>query len=117
MVTKNQIMKAVSEAWRSAENWSEGRIIIQLKPTNRSLIVSHQLGNSWESMGLNAGESKYRILRSFDCREFEPQYWEGEEEIARNRLSPEDYDDAFLQICDEIDLDLQTRFNLEVGRL
>lgn len=117
MVTKNQIMKAVSEAWILAENWGDGKVIIQLKPTNRSLLVTHQIGNSWEGMGLNAGESEYRILRSLDCREFEPQYWEGEKEIQKNRLSPEDYDDMYLQICDEIDLDLQTRFNLEVGRL
>jgi hypothetical protein len=102
MVTTNQIEKAVETAWIMAENWDEGSIIIQLYKTNRSLLVTHQMGNSWASMGLNANESENRILYTLDCRDFEPQYWEGEEEIPKNRLDPQDYDDVFYSIVDEV---------------
>ena len=64
-----QIIKAVTEAWKLANNHNEGSVIIQIKPHNRSLLVSHQIGNSWESMGLDAQESQKRILENFPCGE------------------------------------------------
>lgn len=66
---KSQIEKAVHKAIRMANKWTEGTVIIQILPTNRSLLVSHHIGNNWCSMGLNASESKDRILESFECGE------------------------------------------------
>lgn len=103
-MNKVKICKALAEAWTLAEDYNEGSIVIQLYPTNRSLIITHQIGNSWESMGLNAHDSQNRIVQSFDCREFEPQYEYGEEKTKEHRLEPEEQDtDEFLQMVDNIE--------------
>lgn len=97
---RQKIEKALLEAWKQAEDYQEGSIVIQLAPNNRSIITSWQLGNSWESMGLGASESQDRILESFDCRDFEPVYLDDEPDY---RLDAEEQDhDNFEEIIDEI---------------
>lgn len=107
---REQIEKAVYDAWKMAEDYQEGSIIIQLYKTNRSLLITHQLGNSWASMGLDANESENRILYNLDCRDFEPQYWEDEPETEENRLSPYDYEDAFYEIVDSIANEIKVNY-------
>ena len=87
-IDREEIAERVEEALQLAEEYSEGRIVIQLLPNNEDILVSHQLGNSWEGMGLNARESEDRILQVYDCRDFEIMYWEDEEETEKNRILP-----------------------------
>ena len=101
---ENRILKA----WEMAENRSEGSILLQLHPSNRKIITSWQLGNSWESMGLNAIESEDRILWKFPCSDYEPMYWEGEKKIKANRLNAEEQNhDLFEEMCNEIETQIE----------
>ena len=99
-VKREEVATKVEEALELAEEYDEGRIVIQLLPSDDDIIVTHQLGNSWESMGLNASESEDRILKVYDCRDFEYIYWEGEDETDQHRILPFENSDYEEQVDD-----------------
>lgn len=96
--------QTVLKAIKQAEDYNDGSIVLQLHPNNKTIVTSWQLGNSWDSMGLNAIESQDRILYNFDCREYEPVYYEGEKKTKANRLNAQEQDnDMFFEIVTEIE--------------
>ena len=89
----SRIEKALEKAWIMAEDYSEGSIVIQYLK-NGTYLVTHQIGNSWPDLGYGgAYGSENRIIQTFDCRDYEPMYWEGEKRIEKNRLIPQQFDD------------------------
>ena len=96
-ISRELVEKRVYEALEMAEEYSEGRIVIQLLPDDDDLMVSHQLGSSWESMGLNANESENRIMKIYDCRDYEIQYWED----SQDRFYPHD-DEGNIEEIDDV---------------
>ena len=107
LVKREEIAVKVETALELAEEHDEGNIVIQLLPSNDDIIVTHQFGNSWESMGLNAKESEDRILKVYDCRDFDKMYWEGTDETDEdNRIMPyenSNYDEEVEEVMHEIE--------------
>ena len=58
-------------------------------------------------MGLNAKESEDRILKVYDCRDFDKMYWEGTDETDEdNRIMPyenSNYDEEVEEVMHEIE--------------
>ena len=102
-MNNNKIAKALVKATKMAEDNAEGHIIVQLAPNNRMLLVTHQYGNSWESMGLTPNESQDRIILDLDCREHSPMYWDDD----NNRMDAMDQDwETFHDMVNEMAKDI-----------
>ena len=106
-MTSSRLEKALHNAWVMAEDYNEGSILVQYL-RNGTYLITHQIGNSFPNLGSGWSDSENRIVIDLDCRYYEPQYYEdseGNEEphIPENRLSPEEQDDTFYDMINEIE--------------
>ena len=99
--------KALAKAWVWAEDYSDGSVVIQYLK-NGQFLVTHQMDQSlFPNVGGGWSGSADRIIARLDCRYYDKMFWEGERKIAKNRLRPEDFGDAFWDLFNEIERDVE----------